>query len=192
MPDRFHVKRATLVCAALLVAAGAATAPLYAGRGSDDNRGARALLRDASGLPVGVVRLSEDEGEVVVRASVQGLSPGFHGFHIHAVGACTPPFTSAGGHYNPGGTGHGAHAGDMLSLLVADDGTAQVRFTSDRFDVSELFDADGSAVIVHALPDNFANIPTRYHSHTENTLGPDSATLATGDSGGRVACGVVQ
>ena len=135
---------------------------------------------------------AKSSAAVVVRASVHGLSPGFHGFHIHAVGACTPPFTSAGGHYNPGGTGHGAHAGDMLSLLVADDGTAQVRFTSERFDVSELFDADGSAVIVHALPDNFANIPTRYHSHTENTLGPDSATLATGDSGGRVACGVVE
>jgi superoxide dismutase, Cu-Zn family len=193
MPDRFRLRRTTLVCAAFLVAAGAATAPLYAGGGGGDgNRGARALLRGASGSPVGVVRLSEDEGAVVVRASVHGLSPGFHGFHIHAVGVCTPPFTSAGGHYNPGGTGHGAHAGDMLSLLVADDGTAQVRFTSDRFDVSDLFDADGSAVIVHALPDNFANIPTRYHSHTENTLGPDSATLATGDSGGRVACGVVE
>ena len=53
-------------------------------------------------------------------------------------------------------------------------------------------DADGSAIMVHALPDNLANIPTRYQSATEGVLGPDSATLATGDAGGRVAGGVVQ
>lgn len=193
MLDRFRLRRTTLVCAVLVAAAGALTAPLYAGGGGDDDPSARTLLRNANGLPVGVVRLSEADGEVLVRATVHDLSPGFHGFHIHAVGACTPPFTSAGGHYNPGAVVHGAHAGDMPSLLVADDGTGQLRFSTDRFGVAELFDTDGSAVIVHALPDNFENIPTRYHSHTpENTLGPDSATLATGDSGARVACGVVE
>jgi Cu-Zn family superoxide dismutase len=74
---------------------------------------------------------------------------------------------------------------------VNSDGTAQLRFPTDRFTVEELFDADGSAIIVHAAADNYANIPTRYHSHTEDTFGPDSATLATGDAGGRLACGVV-
>jgi superoxide dismutase, Cu-Zn family len=195
MLDRFRATRPILVCAAFVVAAGALTAPLYAGGGGDaggDDRRARSLLRDASGLSVGVVRLSKNGGKVAVRATVHGLAPGFHGFHIHAVGDCTPPFTSAGGHYNPAASGHGTHAGDLPSLLVADDGTAQLRFTTDRFGVAELFDADGSAVIVHELPDNFANIPTRYHSHTEDTFGPDSATLATGDAGGRVACGVLR
>jgi Cu-Zn family superoxide dismutase len=79
----------------------------------------------------------------------------------------------------------------MPSLLVLADGTAQAQFASDRFAIDELFDADGSAIIVHAASDNFANIPTRYQSTTEGVFGPDSATLATGDAGARVACGVV-
>ena len=52
-------------------------------------------------------------------------------------------------------------------------------------------DSDGSAVIVHASPDNFANIPDRYHSYEENVFGPDSATRATGDAGSRAGCGVL-
>jgi Cu-Zn family superoxide dismutase len=67
-----------------------------------------------------------------------------------------------------------------------------IRFATDRFSAAELSDADGSAVIVHAGRDNFANIPTRYHSHTEDVFGPDSATLATGDAASRTACGIVE
>jgi Cu-Zn family superoxide dismutase len=152
---------------------------------------AKAVLRDASGGDVGVAHLTQVGDAVRVRAETRGLSPGFHAFHVHAVGECVPPFTSAGGHYNPGGTGHGAHAGDLPSLLVMEDGTAWLRFETDAFTVEELFDADGSAIIVHAGRDNFANIPTRYHSHTEDTFGPDSVTLATGDAGARTACGVL-
>jgi Cu-Zn family superoxide dismutase len=74
-----------------------------------------------------------------------------------------------------------------------DDGEAWLRFQTDAFEIEDLFDADGSAIIVHADRDNFAHIPTRYHSHTpENTFGPDSASLATGDAGARIACGVVR
>ncbi len=132
----------------------------------------------------------------MVTVSAWNLAPGFHGFHVHAVGVCDPdapggPFTSAGGHYNPGARTHGDHAGDLPSLLVMNDGRGYSRFLTDRFTTAELMDADGSAVIVHSGRDNFANIPTRYHSHTENTFGPDSATLATGDAGSRAACGVV-
>jgi superoxide dismutase, Cu-Zn family len=155
-------------------------------------RSAQALLRDQAGQPVGVVRLTQEaEGKVLVRAVTHDLPAGFHGFHVHAVGLCVPPFTSAGGHYNPGGSGHGAHAGDLPSLLVGADGTGELRFKTDRFSVAEMLDADGSAVIVHASPDNFAHIPSRYYSTTEGTYGPDSVTLATGDAGARVACGVV-
>jgi Cu-Zn family superoxide dismutase len=127
-----------------------------------------------------------------VSAEVWGVAPEFHGFHVHAVGECVPPFTSAGGHFNPDGVPHGDHAGDLPSLLVNGDSTAELRFKTDRFTLSDLFDADGSAVIVHAGRDNFANIPSRYHSHTYDTFGPDTDTLATGDAGGRTACGVVE
>jgi superoxide dismutase, Cu-Zn family len=192
--------RSTILGAVLLGGAlGAASLGVgYAdGRGDDDDdhgasRQARVLLRDQAGQPVGVVKLSQKRSNVEVRVEVDDVPAGFHGFHVHAVGECVPPFTSAGGHYNPTGVGHGDHAGDMPSFLVNDDGSAEMRFETDRFTVRELFDADGSAVIVHAARDNFANIPDRYHSHTEDVFGPDSATLATGDAGARLACGVVR
>ena len=65
------------------------------------------------------------------------------------------------------------------------DGEAMLGTVTDRFNLADLHDADGSAVMVHSGPDNFANIPPRYG-------GPDQETLATGDSGSRVACGVVR
>jgi superoxide dismutase, Cu-Zn family len=180
----------TAVVAALCVGTFAITSAV----GADDRDGRKrawAVLQDVSGKKVGLVAFSETHGKVTVRAYTRGLTAGFHGFHVHAVGECVPPFTSAGGHFNPVGTSHGEHAGDMPSLLVNRDGSAALEFPTDRFRIADLFDADGSAVIVHANRDNFANIPDRYHSHTENTFGPDSATLATGDAGGRTACGVV-
>jgi superoxide dismutase, Cu-Zn family len=179
-------RRFAVVCIVAL----AAIVPASAVQADQDS--ARVLLRGADGQPVGTVRLDQEDGAVLVRAGVHDLTPGFHGFHVHAVGVCAPPFTSAGGHHNPGGMTHAGHAGDMPSLLVMADGTGELRFKTDRFTVAALFDADGSAVIIHANADNFANIPTRYHSHTEDVFGPDSATLATGDSGTRVACGVVR
>jgi Cu-Zn family superoxide dismutase len=97
-------------------------------------------------------------------------------------------FTSAGGHYNPTSQTHRSHAGDMPVLLVNADGTGEARFKTDRSSVAAVI---GRAVIVHADADNYANIPARYHSHTEDVLGPDSATLATGDAGARASCGVI-
>jgi Cu-Zn family superoxide dismutase len=141
---------------------------------------------------VGVAVFKERHGETSVRAAVWRLAPGFHGFHVHAVGECVPPFTSAAGHFNPTGAAHGDHAGDLPTLLVNRDGTGELAFETDRFSLNDLFDGDGSALMVHAGRDNYANIPTRYHSHTENTFGPDSETRATGDAGARAACGVVQ
>ena len=74
----------------------------------------------------------------------------------------------------------------MPVLLVGRDGNVQASFTTDRVTLADVFDSDGSAIIVHANADNYANIPTRYAPG-----GPDPDTLKTGDSGGRVACGVV-
>ncbi len=152
----------------------------------DNNKGLRAQLQDVKGNPVGEVRLSQDvEDQVDVRAIVHDLPPGFHGFHVHEVGQCEPPFTSAGGHLHLEDTFHSEHSGDMPVLLVNNDGTGEASFETDRFTLKDLFDEDGSAIIVHALPDNYANIPERYGE-------VDQETLATGDSGDRIACGAIQ
>ncbi len=177
-------------------------------------RGLVADMKNTSGATVGKVRfIPTDDGKVLVRATAAGLTPGFHGFHVHTTGQCDPnaqdtsgasvPFFTAGGHYNPATTIHGAHAGDLPPLLVAADGTGVLRFKTDRFRNRDLMDADGSAVIMHAGPDNLAHVPAttatgdeRYHSHSETaadyTFGPDALTKATGDAGARFACGVIQ
>jgi superoxide dismutase, Cu-Zn family len=187
--------RTALVLVAVL-SLGAATVAFAGGRGDGrhDHRGkshgrlATAKLMNADGDRVGRVWLegSRRGGTVTVFAKVRDMPPGFHGFHIHTVGACEPPsFTSAGGHLNPDGAPHGDHAGDLPVLLVNEDGTGMLAATTDRFSLDDLRDADGSAVMVHELADNYANIPARYG-------GPDAETLATGDAGSRLACGEVR
>lgn len=151
-------------------------------------------LRAPDGRRVGRVVMRQRGGKVVVHVTARGLEPGFHGFHVHSIGLCEPdapegPFTTAGGHYTGGSPDHGDHAGDLPSLLVTEDGQAWASFVTDRFTLAELRDADGSAVMVHAGRDNFANIPERYTS--AGVPGPDADTLSTGDAGSRAACGVV-
>ena len=185
--------RIALVGVALAVAALVAGPPLVNAVGADHGehghfaRVASARLMDATGANVGHVWMHERrDGVVLLFASVRNLPPGFHGFHIHTTGRCDPPgFTTAGGHFNPAGTTHNAHAGDLPSLLVNADGRALLATTTDRFSIADLRDADGSAVMVHSGPDNFANIPPRYGT-------PDQESLNTGDSGTRIACGVVR
>jgi Cu-Zn family superoxide dismutase len=151
------------------------------------NLSANAKLYDTIGNQVGDVKLTQEgNGSVLIQARVHDLPPGFHGFHVHAVGECAPPFTSAGGHFDLDAHTHKNHSGDFPVLLVNADGTANAKFHTERFSVADLFDADGSAIIVHANPDNYTNIPPRY------SPAPDATTLATGDAGDRIACGVVE
>jgi Cu-Zn family superoxide dismutase len=178
-------RRAVVATVGALVAVLALLVPRVAATGSR----ATATLRDTAGVEVGTVKLNEvgPDGKVEIRATVHGLTAGFHGFHIHTIGACTPDFLAAGGHFNPAGGNHPAHAGDQPVLLVNADGTGSLTFVTDRYKIADLFDPDGSAFIVHANADNYANIPTdRYDPD------PDSTTLATGDAGSRTACGVIQ
>lgn len=138
---------------------------------------ASATLVDASGAEVGVALLTEDgTGTVHVNVHVAGLTTGEHGIHIHQTGKCTPSFLAANGHHNPGGAPHGAHAGDLPNLVVNVAGRGHLNATTDRATLSagplSVFDGDGSAVIIHADPDDYVTQPT-------------------GNSGGRVACGVI-
>lgn len=149
---------------------------------------AEARLVDANGASVGWARFTEDAtGTLHVNVHVKGLAPGLHGIHLHATGSCvlgtTPTFSSAGGHHNPLGHQHGldsptgAHAGDLPNLVVNGAGVGHLDATSDLATLSAgpttLFDANRSAVVIHALPD-------------------DQVTDPTGNSGGRIACGVIE
>ncbi|RZI39981.1 superoxide dismutase family protein [Herbaspirillum sp. HC18] len=151
------------------------------------NLSADATLYNTAGNQVGKVNLTQEgNGNVAVHVHVHDLPPGFHGFHVHAVGECIAPFTSAGGHFDLDAHTHRDHSGDFPVLLVRADGTANEKFNTDRFAVADLFDTNGSAIIIHADPDNYANIPSRY------VAAPDATTLAAGDSGARIACGVLE
>ena len=149
---------------------------------------ATANIIDTAGQPVGTARFTQQGTQVIVEVGVGNLTPGFHGLHVHAIGICDPAatFTTAGGHHNPTGGAHLDHSGDMPSLYVNADGTGRMTVALDRFSVTELLDSDGSAVMIHADPDNFAWFPPRYG------VTPDETTLNTGDAGARVACGVIE
>ena len=132
---------------------------------------------------VGTATLTDDGGQVRLTVEAKGLTPGPHGIHVHAVGKCEAPgFNSAGGHHNPLGKKHGltspdgAHAGDLPNLEADASGQARYEARTDRLTLSDgptsVFDADGSAVVIHASAD-------------------DQQTDPTGNSGGRVACGVI-
>ncbi len=166
-----------LVVGVVLTMSGAGTAVAQ-------DTGATAELEDAEGNAVGTAKFTEDSDGVRMTFQAQGLESGAHGIHIHETGECeSPAFDSAGKHFNPGramhglGNPEGPHAGDLPGITVSEDGTATYEAMTDRVTLSEsrtsLFDADGSALVIHAAED-------------------DQTTDPTGNSGDRVACGVME
>lgn len=149
-------------------------------------------LIDTKGNVAGVARLTQESptSEVMItvtNASDSGLTPGEHGLHIHEAGVCDtkvdPPFSSAGGHFNPSGHMHGApdsadsHAGDLGNLTVKDDGSFLLQTTSTAFTLyagepNSLSSATGTSLMIHEKADDLKTDPS-------------------GDSGSRVACGVI-
>jgi len=145
---------------------------------------ASATLRDAQGKVVGTATLTPAEGGVKVAVVVSGVTPGPHGFHVHAAGKCEgPDFKSAGGHFNPASKEHGlenpkgAHAGDMPNLPVGPDGAGKGEFLARGATLDpgpgSLFPEVGTAVVLHAAPDDMKSDPA-------------------GNAGARIACGVVE
>jgi superoxide dismutase, Cu-Zn family len=147
--------------------------------------GATAVMSSASGTPLGNLMLERTTAGVRISGALTGLAPGVHGIHFHQVGRCDrPDFTTAGPHFNPAGAHHGLenpqgpHAGDLPNIVANESGQAIVDIASNRVTLDAtspggLFDADGTALVIHAGPD-------------------DQRTDPSGNSGARVACGVVE
>lgn len=190
------IKRSIGVVSAILLTAacgGAATAPASASASripataSPTPLTAKAEVKDKDGVTVATATFSETAAGsgVSIALSVTKLPAGQHGWHLHTTGMCTPPdFASAGGHFNPDGRQHGAqnpqgpHAGDLGNVTVAADGTAKLSFVAKAVTLetgkpTSLFKDGGTALVIHANPD-------------------DEKTDPSGNSGGRVACGVIQ
>lgn len=178
-------KRMAAVVGACAASAIGALAVTGAGAQGDDRRYA-GVLRDGDGDRVGTVTLTQRSRVTQVDVTARGLSRGFHGFHVHERGVCDgPSFESAGGHVARSGQDHGDHVGDLPVLLVRRDRRTRATAYTDRFTIDGLRDSDGSAVMIHADPDNYGNVPGRYGR-------PDKETRDTGDAGDRVACAVVR
>ena len=175
---------------------------------SADTPVANATLRDAAGQTVGRVKFYDVAGHTTVKvhpnADAHVTPQQFHGFHLHAgsdpasgtsgcVADAAKPwntwFASAGGHLKADGQTHGGHTGDLQSLLVNTDGSADPTFTTGRFAPDDL---NGRAVVLHAGADNFAKVPVGATADQYSANSPTAVTKTqnTSNAGDRVACGV--
>ena len=144
---------------------------------------ATANLADLTGKSVGTVSLLDTPNGVLLKADLHDLPPGVHGMNIHEVGTCTPPFASAGGHFNPDQTDHGIlsrdgpHAGDLPNLHVPDNGRLFV----------EVFDR-----LVTLAPDSIGSLVEGKRTAIVITdAADDYRTDPDGRTGRRIACGVI-
>lgn len=144
-----------------------------------------AVLTNEEGDRVGVVTFTETSEGVEVVVDGWDLPPGEHGFHIHETGSCeAPSFESAGGHFNPTDAEHGfdnpkgPHAGDLPNIEVDEDGRVHSAVLGEMLSIQEgsknsIINDGGRSIMIHAGPDDYISQPA-------------------GDSGERIACGVIQ
>ena len=151
---------------------------------------ATASMMSRSGDAMGTVAFRQQGDDVVVALDVTGLSPGGHAVAVHAMGSCSPDFVAAGDHFEvvPSRAGfihpnwkrdpvHGEHGGDLPNVYAHADGSARADFFTDGFTLRTdgdhtIFDADGAAIVVYERPQEYG--------------------LGEGDTGARVACGVIR
>jgi len=171
---------------------------------------ATATLRLADGRSIGRVEFFDGRPGTIVRATIRmpaGMRDvsGYHGFHIHSNDDATNGnncvadpnapsktwFVSADGHYDRNARPHGSHDGDLASLFLMTDGRGTVEFRTDRVTPAQLA---RRAVIIHAGPDNFGNVPVGAGptEYTANSAAATEATRKTGNAGDRIACGLVE
>jgi Cu-Zn family superoxide dismutase len=144
-------------------------------------RTATATIRDAAGARIGDATFTDSYAGLIIAGSVEGLGIGAHGIHIHDTGKCEAPFTTAGGHYNPEKRKHGFrsaeghHLGDLPNIDVPPSGRLRFEFLLPDVTLRGphgLLDGNGAAIVVHATRDDFLTDPA-------------------GNSGARLACGVI-
>ena len=143
---------------------------------------AKAELKDAKGAVVGQATLTDSPNGVLIHVALTGMPAGPHAFHIHETGACEAPFTSAGGHFNPGSKQHGManpmgmHAGDLPNVQVPADGAltfdVMARDVTLGAGANSLLKTGGTAIVMHAVGDDYKTNPA-------------------GAAGARIACGVI-
>jgi len=147
---------------------------------SNGTQKATCILNPTKGNNVsGTITFTKVKEGIKVVADIQGLTPGKHGFHIHDKGDCSAPDgSSAGGHFNPAGMEHNGppdmmrHAGDLGNLEAKADGKAHYEYVDLLISFEGTNSIIGKSIIVHEKADDFVTQPT-------------------GNSGGRLACGVI-
>jgi superoxide dismutase, Cu-Zn family len=174
-----HIRNLLLIPALLSICAAAAL-------GDTAPKSAHADVMNAQGAKIGTAKITPTAGGVKIALNVAQLTAGDHGIHIHAVGKCEgPDFKTAGGHFNPTNAHHGAnntmdphpHAGDLSNLVVAKDGKAKITIVAKGVTLGDgansLFHDGGTSLVIHAKADDLMTDPS-------------------GNSGDRIACGVIQ
>lgn len=174
-----------MMCATVAMIGLAGCATMGGGSAAPDMAmtSAQADLRDASGSPRGTATATQIGDSIRVKIDAMNMTAGAYGAHVHTTGRCDgPAFTSAGGHWNPTNRQHGKdnpagmHMGDLPNLLVGTDGRGSMEITIPNAWIggggARLLDADGAALVIHAAPDDYRTDPS-------------------GNSGARIACGVM-
>ena len=181
----------TIRAGAMALTLFASSAAVAAAEGSDaGNFGeAVAVLRNVDGDAIGTIGMRDGNAGVLMHVEIESISPGGHGIHIHQTGTCEPDFKASQGHINLNQVKHGLlnpegpDNGDLPNIYAAPDGSVRAEILAvgvaispemaEMNGVAHLFDADGSAIVVHENPD-------------------DHMTQPIGGAGGRIACGVVE